>query len=99
MTTAVSSIPNTGRRKLALVIGIGAYENLDELRNPQNDADDMSKVLGDIGFTVELVLHPTQKKMSAAVVNFKKSIQPNDIVVFYFAGHGSQWNVRIWVFL
>ena len=44
---------NQGRR-VALVIGNGNYQQplLPKLRNPPNDADDISKVLRNFGFEV-----------------------------------------------
>ncbi|CAF1581550.1 unnamed protein product [Rotaria magnacalcarata] len=39
------------RRRLALVIGIGDYENVRELKNPQNDAKALSSLLQRIRFT------------------------------------------------
>ncbi|CAF1596056.1 unnamed protein product [Rotaria sp. Silwood1] len=79
------------RRKLALVIGIGKYEHCDELQNPENDAIDMSSTLESIGFTVEKRLHLKRVDMRHAIIDFEESIKPDDMVLFYFAGHGIQW--------
>ncbi|CAF4938367.1 unnamed protein product, partial [Rotaria sp. Silwood1] len=79
------------RRKLALVIGIGKYEHCDELKNPENDANDMSSTLESIGFTVEKRLHLKRVDMRHAIIDFEESIKPDDMVLFYFAGHGIQW--------
>ncbi|CAF1325591.1 unnamed protein product [Rotaria sp. Silwood1] len=83
------------RRKLALVIGIGKYEHCDELKNPENDANDMSSTLESIGFTVEKRLHLKRVDMRHAIIDFEESIKPDDMVLFYFAGHGIQWEVCI----
>lgn len=98
MASNTSSTPNIGQRKLALVIGIGKYGNIQQLSNPENDANDMSKALKSIGFKVTLVLHPNRFKLQEAILTFEHSIQPGDIVLFYFAGHGTQWEVCIQVF-
>jgi uncharacterized caspase-like protein len=79
--------------KLALVIGIGKYENLKQLNNPENDAKDMECALREIGFTVTMKLHLTHAEMKQALVDFEKGIQPGNMVLFYFAGHGTQWKV------
>ncbi|CAF1290951.1 unnamed protein product, partial [Rotaria magnacalcarata] len=39
------------RRRLALVIGIDDYENVQKLNNPQNDARALSSLLRRIRFT------------------------------------------------
>ncbi|CAF1470308.1 unnamed protein product [Rotaria sordida] len=91
MATKPSDGSNKGQRKLALVIGIGKYENVDPLSNPENDAKDISSTLQKIGFTVETALHLNRVEMKRALVEFEESIQPGDMVLFYFAGHGTQW--------
>ncbi|CAF2980056.1 unnamed protein product, partial [Rotaria sp. Silwood2] len=91
MATKGRGASNEEHRKLALVIGIGEYENFDQLSNPENDARDMESALESIGFTVTMVLHLKRVAMKHALVKFEDSIQPGDMVLFYFAGHGTQW--------
>ncbi|CAF3329042.1 unnamed protein product, partial [Rotaria sp. Silwood2] len=91
MATKGRGASNEEHRKLALVIGIGEYENFDQLSNPENDARDMESALESIGFTVTMVLHLKRVEMKHALVKFEDSIQPGDMVLFYFAGHGTQW--------
>ncbi|CAF4006227.1 unnamed protein product, partial [Rotaria magnacalcarata] len=91
MATPVSATPTKAKRKLALVIGIGKYQHIGSLSNPENDADDMTSELKSIGFTVMKALHLTRDKMNSVLEEFKKSIQQSDMVLFYFAGHGVQW--------
>ncbi|CAF1054340.1 unnamed protein product [Rotaria magnacalcarata] len=91
MTTPVSATPTKAKRKLALVIGIGKYQHIGSLSNPENDADDMTSELKSIGFTVTKALHLTRDKMDSVLEEFKKSILQSDMVLFYFAGHGVQW--------
>ncbi|CAF1318224.1 unnamed protein product [Rotaria sordida] len=79
------------RRKLALVIGIGKYDYCEELQNPENDANDMSKALESIGFAVTKKLDLKRAEMRHVVIDFEESIERDDIVLFYFAGHGVQW--------
>ncbi|CAF4064524.1 unnamed protein product, partial [Rotaria magnacalcarata] len=91
MATPVSATPTKAKRKLALVIGIGKYQHIGSLSNPENDADDMTSELKSIGFIVTKALHLTCDKMDSVLDEFKKSIQRSDMVLFYFAGHGVQW--------
>ncbi|CAF4120233.1 unnamed protein product, partial [Rotaria sordida] len=79
------------RRKLALVIGIGKYDYCEELQNPENDANDMSKALESIGFAVTKKLDLKRAEMRHVVIDFEESIKRDDMVLFYFAGHGVQW--------
>ncbi|CAF4049467.1 unnamed protein product [Rotaria sordida] len=80
------------RRKLALVIGIDNYASGKILKNARNDACDMSSKLESIGFiTTGPKLDLTYKQMELTLVEFKHSIEEGDIVLFYFAGHGTQW--------
>lgn len=81
--------------KLALVIGIGEYKNCGKLVNPQNDANDMSSALTSIGFTVTTKLDLKRVEIMHTLADFEASIQPGDMVLFYFAGHGVQWEVCI----
>ena len=87
---------NSSRRKRAIVIGISEYEEGPKLPNPVNDAKDMSSMLARIGFIIdEPKVNLTNKDMELALVNFKHSIQPGDMILFYFAGHGIQFEVCI----
>ncbi|CAF2937285.1 unnamed protein product [Rotaria sp. Silwood2] len=84
--------PSGLRRRSALVIGIGDYDNIFKLKNPQNDAKSLSSLLQLIGFiTNEPQLDKTRAQMKHVLVDFEDSIQSNDMVLFYFAGHGVQW--------
>ncbi|CAF4280304.1 unnamed protein product, partial [Rotaria sordida] len=92
MATPKKAITSSeSRRKLALVIGIGKYEHCEALQNSENDANDMSIALESIEFVVTKKLHPKRVEMKRAIVDFEESIEPGDIVLFYFAGHGTQW--------
>ncbi|CAF3357818.1 unnamed protein product [Rotaria sp. Silwood2] len=80
------------RRRLALVIGINDYENYSKLTNPKNDAEKLSSLLQSIGFIIDSSsLAETYAYVNRKVLAFELSIKPNDVVLFYFAGHGIQW--------
>lgn len=93
MITATSSGLTNGKRKLALLIGISEYENVETLRNVPKDANAMATVLKDIGFTVTMELNLTYRKMRTACKEFLKSINSGNLALFYFAGHGRQYQV------
>ena len=83
------------RRKLALAIGIGKYDHCEELQSPENDANDMSYALKSIDFNVTKRLHLKRAEMQHVIIDFENSIEQGDMVLFYFAGHGIQWEVCI----
>lgn len=53
------AIPKTIPNKTALVIGNSNYEEISKLKNPENDAQDMAKVLRELGFKVTLLTNTT----------------------------------------
>ncbi|UJR24482.1 hypothetical protein I4U23_005857, partial [Adineta vaga] len=81
-------------RKIALVIGISKYEINNSLANAVNDANDMSKMLKSMGFIIhggEAKLNLTCDEFESTVNSFIRSLRKDDMVLFYFAGHGTQW--------
>ncbi|CAF1458600.1 unnamed protein product, partial [Rotaria sordida] len=79
------------RRKAALVIGIGRSEHCGELQCPENDANDISSTLESIDFIVTKKLNLKRAEMRHAIIDFEESIEAGDMVLFYFSGHGVQW--------
>jgi hypothetical protein len=83
--------PAVTGKKLALVIGNGAYEQK-PLPNPTNDANDMAIKLKALGFTVYKHTDLNQRATNDAVSNFTDKINKGDIALFFYAGHGYQIN-------
>jgi uncharacterized caspase-like protein len=82
------------RRKIALVIGIGDYASGKKLKNPENDALAVSNLLNRIGFiTHQAKLNLEYQEMKIECTTFASHIENGDLVLFYFAGHGVQWEV------
>jgi hypothetical protein len=82
------------QQKYALVIGNGNYAALSKLKNPVNDATDISAVLKDLGFTVDTVLDGDLDKMESSITRLKTrlSFSKNSYGFFFYAGHGVQSN-------
>lgn len=81
--------------KLALVIGNGVYsQEKNHLDSPQHDAEEMAAALRTFGFDVIHRVNANHKTINALVNEFVDRIDFNDMVVFYFSGHGIQWQVR-----
>lgn len=81
-------------RRIALVIGNGAYENAPPLKNPPNDAIDIADVLSRVGFSVEHGVNLTQRRMKAMIREFGQKLKGGGQGLFYFAGHGIQLRGR-----
>jgi hypothetical protein len=81
--------------RLALVIGNSSYKHTSQLKNPANDADLISGKLRDIGFDVITNKNVTLAGTSELINKFAqkiKDIGDDGIVLFYYAGHGIQYN-------
>lgn len=78
----------TGRR-VALVIGNGAYKNVHALPNPPRDSKLIADVLREVGFqTVISVSDLTRDKFFEALQTFAAEAEKADWAVVYYAGHG-----------
>lgn len=78
------------RRLNALVIGNAAYEAVDELKNPVNDAQDVAGKLETCGFTVIRETDSRHVDMDRVLKRFQKVLKDSDVGLFFFAGHGMQ---------
>ncbi len=79
-------------QRIALIIGNGAYANKEDvLPNPPNDADDMAKVLKQVGFEVMLFKNISLEAMENAIKDFGEKLNKGGTGLFYFAGHGVQY--------
>ncbi|MBF0472194.1 MAG: SUMF1/EgtB/PvdO family nonheme iron enzyme [Nitrospirae bacterium] len=78
-------------KRVALVIGNGAYKS-SPLNNPVNDALAMAKVLESLNFEVISGVNLTKDEMMKRVIDFGNKIKDGGVGLFYFAGHGVQYN-------
>jgi hypothetical protein len=87
-------------QRLALVIGNGAYQNMDPLRNPPNDVTLIAASLEDVGFAVRLLVDITRRQMDAAVEEFALQLDEagrKAVGLFYYAGHAVSYGGRNWL--
>src|SRR5436190_2590996 len=75
-------------RRIAFVVGNGAYKNVAQLPNPAIDAKAMASALRNVGFEVVEGTNLTRDKMTERLLEFGKKAQSSDIAVFFYAGHG-----------
>lgn len=81
-------------RRVALVIGNSSYEKTTKLLNPANDAPDMAKALGAIGFEVIERTDLDKRGLDMALAEFSRKATGADSALFFFAGHGLQYQGR-----
>src|SRR5258706_10315621 len=75
-------------RRVAFVVGNGAYKNVQPLPNPPIDAKSMAGLLRNVGFEVVEGTNLTRDKMTERLLEFGKKAQGADVAVFFYAGHG-----------
>ena len=80
---------SSGSIRRALVIGNAKYEQA-PLRNPVNDAEDMSRALRRMGFKVDLLRDSTHREMEYRIEEFARHLRRGGIGLLYYAGHGVQ---------
>jgi uncharacterized caspase-like protein len=76
--------------KVALVIGNSAYQNTSPLPNAATDATDMAARLAGLGFEVHGGIDLDRKATLEAVETFARALEPDDLALFFYAGHGAQ---------
>jgi uncharacterized caspase-like protein len=79
-------------KRVAFVVGNGAYKNVAALPNPPIDAKAMAGVLRNVGFDVVEGTNLTRDAMTERLLEFGKKAQGADVAVFFYAGHGISIN-------
>jgi hypothetical protein len=75
-------------KRVALLVGNNAYQNVPRLQTAVNDARAVGTALRGLGFSVILAENQSRRAMSEALLAFDKAVEPGDIALFFFAGHG-----------
>ena len=87
---AVSAAVAAAETRVALVIGNADYTRVSSLNNPGHDAEDMDRMLGELGFDTTLLRDASETAMTDAVEDFSRAASTADVALFFFAGHGFQ---------
>lgn len=92
---AGKALPSTpqpaGPRKVALIVGNGAYQNVAPLANPPRDAKLIASTFRELGFaTVTTAPDLGRDKFFAALHEFGVEAEKADWAVVYYAGHGME---------
>ena len=81
--------PALAQKRVALVIGISAYDKAARLANPVNDAKAVAAAFVRMGFDdVVLKLDLNQNSLRRALGKFARAADGADVAVLYYAGHG-----------
>jgi len=94
--SASAQVPDRGlmrtdapERRVALVVGNNAYLKA-PLRNAVSDANAVSAALREVGFEVTTVTNADLAGFERAIDAFVQKLQPTDIALFFYSGHGMQ---------
>ena len=77
-------------KRIALVIGNGAYTKAKPLPNPSNDAADMAATLKTLGFEVLSGVNLDKRGIENLIREFGNKLANGGVGLFYYAGHGIQ---------
>src|SRR6266704_6129750 len=81
--------PAFAEKRVALVLGNSAYQNVAQLPNPANDSAKIAATLKDAGFDVVDSRHDLPAaETRRALRDFADRARDADIAVVYYAGHG-----------
>jgi len=84
--------PAHAEKRVALVIGNGAYTHAPPLPNPAHDAEDVTAALKRSGFEVISGSDLVQADMQENEIRFARAATNADVAVFYYSGHAMQFN-------
>ena len=77
-------------QRIALVIGVSAYQNAPHLANPVNDARAIGDSLRRLKFDVMELYDPDFRALNSGIRAFGIRAASADVAVVYYAGHGVQ---------
>ena len=89
---ALGCLAAQSEARIALVIGNAAYKDVPTLKNPVNDAKDLSSALKRMGWRTIEAFDVDRKSMFKAVNSFRDALKGESgaTALFYYAGHGVQ---------
>lgn len=76
--------------RIALVVGNSEYKHVTKLKNPKNDANDISQILTSLGFVVNIYFDLSMSEMDEALRKFLIELDDYSTGLFFYAGHGMQ---------
>ena len=88
----LATSPALAEKRIALVIGNGAYAHAPPLPNPVHDAEDVTAALKRSGFDVISGSDLGQADMQESEIRFARAANSADVAVFCYSGHAMQFN-------
>lgn len=85
------ALPAFADKRVALIIGNGAYQNAVHLPNPRNDAQDVADALTRSGFETIVGLDLNKAGMDERTILFARMARDADVALFYYSGHALQF--------
>jgi len=92
MLCVVLVLPTVAQERVALVVGNSAYQHIPSLRNPKNDAGDLTARLEGLGFTVFGGTDLDRPALVQSLIRFGRAAEKAEVALFFYAGHGLQVN-------
>src|ERR1700712_3994041 len=84
---------SAGENRVALLIGNSNYKNAPQLTTPVNDAEDVAKALGRLGFDTIVKRNTTAEELRRALADFAQKSAKADISIVYYAGYSANIGV------
>jgi len=90
MLVGLTTLEAHADRRVALVIGNSEYREIPALKNPDKDAEDVSKTFRLAGFEVFAAKDLTKLQFEEQFRNYLAAADGADLAVVYYSGHGFQ---------
>jgi hypothetical protein len=87
-----SAIPNSFRKRVALVIGNSSYKQGGDLLNARNDASQIGATLGGLGFDVIEGTDLDRDAMNHKIREFVSKQMKAEVALFFYSGQGIQFS-------
>jgi tetratricopeptide (TPR) repeat protein len=87
---ALISPAHAQSRRVALVVGIDAYQHIAPLKKAVGDGRAIAAALStDLRFDAVITAeNPTRRQLNAKLGEFEAAVRPGDLAMFFFSGHG-----------
>jgi uncharacterized caspase-like protein len=91
MLICIGVAPGHADKRVALVIGNGAYAKAPRLPNPRNDAENVAAAFRRSGFETIVGLDLDKAGMDDIAIRFSRASRDSDVAIFYYSGHALQF--------
>src|SRR6516165_5361714 len=85
LVATLAAPPANAERRVALVMGNGAYQNVNMLPNGPRDGAAMAALLTRLGFEVESLQDQNQRDFAQALRRFSRRADGADVALFFYA--------------